>query len=90
MIHGIVANLYFYDLLGESNRATKSEKINQELHILINFVICMLYNVNEFVFSVCVMSPLFLIATIFQVVSFCKDGEDVVIEGEEQTCAKFQ
>jgi hypothetical protein len=73
-MHALVANLWFYDLLGESHTGTSSDKLGQELHILINFMLCMLYNCNDFVFSVLVMAPTFLIATAFQVGSFCKDG----------------
>ena len=90
LCHAIVANLFCYDLLGENNTGTKSDKLGQELHILINFMLCMAYNCNELIFSVFVMTPAFLIAIAFQVNSFCKGEEFIKIEGEEQKCSQFQ
>jgi hypothetical protein len=65
LIHAVVSNLYYYDLLGEANKGSKSEKISNELHIFMSFTTCSLYNVNEFLFTVCLMAPAFIIAITF-------------------------
>ena len=65
LIHTIVPNLYYYDLLGESLKGSKSEKIVSELHIITNFLIVGVFNVNEFVNTLCLMAPTFIIATGF-------------------------
>jgi len=63
--HVLVANLYFYDLLGEDNKGSMADKINSEVHLLVNFIICSVHNCNEFIFSVFFMAPLFLIGIAF-------------------------
>jgi hypothetical protein len=65
LIHAVVANLYYYDLLGENSQGSKSEKLGHELHIFFNFMQVMMYNINEFVFTLCVMAPTFIVAISF-------------------------
>ena len=90
LIHTVVPNLYYYDLLGESLKGTKSEKIVSEIHILQNFLIVNVFNVNEFIFTLCVMAPTFMIGIGFQVYSFCMDGESYLnIEDTEVSCSSF-
>jgi hypothetical protein len=58
-----VPNLYYWDLLPEAFQASSpAAKLNSELHILINFIIATVFNANEFLFTLFLLCPSFIIA----------------------------
>lgn len=74
LIHAVVANLYYHDMLGDSFKGSNADKISNELQIIINFVVITIVQVNGFLFTLFALGPALLIAMVVQILSICSDG----------------